>query len=195
MKAIGIPNNDLLEAGLDLMDRNGHRLSKIPKTGAAKLYRLQNGETVRVRTCNDHVLLVVKDPETNKLNIEGTDHLLVVMPEAERTPGDVIAYLIPAATAANAARTAFEEWLKTNPNTDGNNNSPNLWFSKGGPATSNNFAEKWSEYRLSGKARVGLVQESSTDRIRQEVETAREKISKAAGVPIESVRISIDFSV
>src|SRR5271166_6556214 len=118
-----IDNNALLEAGLELMKRNGKSLSKQPSFGRKMLYSLPNGETVRVRTCNDHILIVVADSPAldAKLNIEETDWLLIVMPEIERTPGKVIAYLVPTAVAVEASRQTHSEWLATNPNTKGNN--------------------------------------------------------------------------
>ncbi len=58
------------------------------------IYSLPDRQTVRIRTCNDHILIVVADsPSADaRLNIRGTDWLLIVMPEIERTPGKVIAY-------------------------------------------------------------------------------------------------------
>src|SRR5436305_699929 len=96
-----VDSSELLEAGLALMRRGGKPLTRMPTKGRAMLYQLSNGETLRVRTCNDHVLIVVGDsPEPESMsNIEGTDWLLVVMPEIERTRGRVLAYLIPASEA------------------------------------------------------------------------------------------------
>lgn len=40
---------------------------------------------------NDHILIVLADRPGGdaKLNVEGTDLLLIIMPEIERTPGSV----------------------------------------------------------------------------------------------------------
>jgi hypothetical protein len=81
-----VPNDALVGAGLKLMRDAGMPLERAPARGRAMIYRLSNGQTVRVRTCNDHVLVVLADEssETAKLNIEGTDHLLVIMPQTPR---------------------------------------------------------------------------------------------------------------
>jgi len=149
-----IDNELLLQAGLDLMKQNGKPLSKRFSAGRSMMYDLESGETVRVRTCNDHILIVLGDKPSGdaKLNIEGTDWLLIVMPEIERTPGKVIAYLVPTKVAADAARQTHNDWLATEPNTKGSNTTWNLWFREDGPQKANDFARKWSAYRLAGNS-------------------------------------------
>ena len=90
-----IDNEVLRDAGLALMRENGKPLAKLPSSGRSMLYSMPNGESVRVRTSNDHILVVVADKPTPDahLNIQGTDWLLIVMPEVERAEGKVIAYL------------------------------------------------------------------------------------------------------
>jgi len=97
IKGPRIPNDALLNAGLELMRQNGKPLSKLNSKRRSMLYEMPNGESVRARTCNDHILIAVaKTPDEGAdLNIEGTDWILLVMPESERTPGNVIAYLLP----------------------------------------------------------------------------------------------------
>ncbi|MCY3878138.1 MAG: hypothetical protein OXF74_03040 [Rhodobacteraceae bacterium] len=70
-----ICNKMLREAGLELMRENGKPLTKLSSSGRAMLYSMPNGESVRVRTCNDHILVVVADkPAADaSLNIQGTD--------------------------------------------------------------------------------------------------------------------------
>jgi hypothetical protein len=190
-----IDNKTLLQAGLDLMEQNGKTLSEL-QSFRAMLYALPNGETVRVRTCNDHILIVLAERASAgaKLNIEGTDWLLVVMPEEERTPGKVLAYLVPTRVAVEAARSTHKEWLATKPNTNGGNKTWNLWFDKG-PV----FAEKWKQYLLNGDgktAQSAQLQESvEPGSVKTEVETARLRISQAAGVPLDAVRITIEFGL
>jgi hypothetical protein len=195
-----IDNDLLLAAGLELMKRNGKPLKKLDSPGRSMRYELPNSETVRVRTCNDHILIVIADRPTEdaKLNIEGTDWLLIVMPEIERTPGKVIGYLVPTSVAVNAVRLTHREWLATKPNTKGGNTTWNLWFSPDGPAKANDFAAKWNKYRLQTEAEVphaaGSIDVSSEPgNVKAEVEVARQRISKAAGVSLSAVRISIDF--
>jgi len=162
-------------------------------------YSLPSGESVRVRTCNDHILIVLGDkPSGNaKLNIEGTDWLLITMPEVPRTPGKVLAYLVPTKEAADAARKTHQAWLDTNPNTKGDNRTWNLWFSENGPAKANNFHVRWKKYLLTGDAdaQPDPMTVETDGSVKSEVEAARLRISRAAGVPPTSVRISIDFGL
>ena len=162
------------------------------------LYAMANGESVRMRTCNDHVLIVVGDNPTPeaKLNIEGTDWLLVVMPEVERTNGKVVTYLLPAAEVEAEARRTHQQWLQTNPNTKGDNRTWTLWFRRDAPGKANDYATKWAKYRLNNT----VVSESTATKpngrptdIKMEVESARIRIAQAAGVPVEAVKITINF--
>ncbi len=182
-----------------MMRQEGKALAKLQSSGRSMLYALPNGETVRVRTCNDHILIVLADrpDDSAKLNIEGTDWLLIVMPEIERTPGRVIADLVPTTVAVGAARRTHQDWLSTKPDTNGTNTTWNLWFDKDGPAKANDFGMTWSTYRLAGEGAtnqpVGLGETSEPGNIKAEVEVARRRISKAAGVSPAAVRITIDF--
>jgi hypothetical protein len=196
-KGEGVRNESLLNAALELMKQNGKPLTKTNGTGRSMRYSMPSGETVRVRTCNDHILIVLgnKAEGDAKLNIQGTDWLLVVMPEAPRTPGNVLAYLVPTSVAAEAARKTHHAWLDTNPNTKGDNRTWNLWFSENGPAKANGFHTHWKKYLLKGSAAAepNAMTTETDGSLKSEVETARLRISSAAGVPISSVRISIDF--
>ena len=199
-KSPRIPNDVLLATGIELMKQNGKMLTKQPNFGRAMMYSLPNGETVRVRTCNDHILIILADQSSGnaKLNIEGTDWLLVVMPEIERTPGKARAYLVPTRIACEAARRTHQAWLDTHPNTNGNNTTWNLWFSADGPAKANNFDTHWKQYLLKGDGEATQavnLGETADGSVKIEVETARQRISKAAGVSPAAVRISIDFGL
>jgi hypothetical protein len=190
----------LTEAALGLMSKTGRPLERIKSRGRAVIFRMPNGKTVRLRTSNDHLLLVgadAEDPRTARLNVEGTDYVLIVMPERQRTPGRVICYLVPAEVVADAVRSSQSDWLATKPNTKGNNRTWTLWFS--GPAHANNFAEKWSEYRLLGDAFAGLTPippashlASPQLKLGDVIASARLQIAEAAGVPADRVRITID---
>ena len=184
------------------MRQSGKVLKKVSSPGRAMLYELEDGESVRVRTCNDHVLIAVADKPMKdaRLNIEGTDWLLIVMPVQPRTHGDVRAYLVPTEEAVKAVREAHHSWLETNPNTKGDNTTWNLWFGGKGKRQSNNFAEKWVGYLLPGTVSTDdLTDDASTPTssgaldVKSEVRTAQIRIAKAAGVTPESVKISVDF--
>ena len=192
-----IDNTILVNAGLQLMQQNGQPLIKQPGYGRSMRFVLPNGQTVRVRTCNDHILIVVADhpdPDKASLNIEGTDWLLLVMPEIERTPGKVLAYLVPTHVAVTEARRCHREWLATKPNTSGTNTTYNLWFDSHGK--SSGYAAKWREYLLQGttEAKQTIVENAPMGNIKDEVEMARQRIAKAAGVSISAVRITVDFA-
>ncbi len=202
-------NNDaLLAAGLELVKQNGKLLTRRQGSGRAMLYALPNGDTVRVRTTNDHALIVVADqpsPHNAKLNIEGTEWLLIVMPMVERTPGNVIAYLVPTAKAVAATRAEQQAWLDSQPNTAGKNTTWALYFGEKTPATATDFQDAWSAYRLPGDILIAsdgtLVQAAEpgsageVGTIPAEVETARQRIATSAGVSPAAVRITIDFGV
>jgi hypothetical protein len=196
-----VDNDALLAAGLELMRQNGKPVTKQLGFGRSMMYKLPNGETVRVRTCNDHILIALADKPSAeaRLNIEGTDWLLLVMPEIERTPGNVIAYLVPTNVAVETVRTAHKAWLDSDPNTKGANKTWALWFRKDAPADrSSDYATKWSQYRLQGEADtrlVGVSEMADTGNVKSEVEHARQRISKAAGVAPDAVKITIEFGL
>lgn len=200
-KADRIDNDVLLQAGLDLMRLNGMPLTKIPSKGRSMLYKLPSGETVRARTCNDHILIAVanKPSADARLNIEGTDWLFIVMPEIERTEGKIIGYLIPEAEAVKEVRATHQAWLATKPKTNGGNTTWNLWFDHNGSGKADNYAEKWAKYRLEGDvSTLEISSEQSAPigeaaNIKTEIAAARQRIASAAGVSLESVKISIDF--
>src|SRR5262249_12225330 len=129
-------------------------------------------------------------------NIEGTDWLLVVMPEKERTPGKTVAYLLPTAVVEAEARRTHREWLAGNPKTRGDNRTWNLWFGSNAPAPANNYAAEWAKYRLGTAVDAGGAVASrpvQTGNIKAEVESARRRIAEVAGIPIEAVKITINF--
>jgi hypothetical protein len=197
-----VPNEALAQAGLEVMRQSSKPLERTKSNGRAMIYRMSDGSTVRLRTCNDHVLVVLADaddPDTARLNVEGTDYVLIVMPERQRTPGPIMAYLGPAEIVANAARSAHKEWLATKPNTKGDNRTWNLWFSNDASSKANNFAEKWRQYRLGGSASAGLTASLASSgapirpiKLGDVIAAAKHQIAEAAGVPVDRVKITID---
>ena len=95
-------------AGLELMHENGKPLER--EAGRAEVYSMPNGDRVRVRTSNDRSLVArAQRPAMDApLDIEGTDWLLIVMPEVKRTEGRVAAYLVPSGEAAETVRRCHE---------------------------------------------------------------------------------------
>ena len=201
MQTIKVPNERLLDAGLRLMAQSGTPLERVEAKGRAMLYRTPDGETVRVRTSNDHVLVVVAEsPEPGaKLNIEGTDKILIVMPEIPRSPGPIVGYFLPTAVAVEAAQSTHKEWLASNPSTKGENRTWNIWFDDDGPTKANGFAKKWSKYRVHGSATARPSHKNQIEDISNSPATlgeviadAKRRIAAVAGIPETAVRITLE---
>jgi hypothetical protein len=199
LKVDKVESSALIKAGLTAMTSAGKALTRVPSRGRAMIYALPNGETVRMRTCNDHVLIVVGDRPTAdaKLNIEGTDWILMTMPQVERMPGNVDCYLLPTSEVEAEARRTHQEWLDGNPKTGGDNKTWNLWFKSDGPGKANDYARKWQRYKLKAAPAVDTDPRSETrngtGNVKAEVESARKRIAEAAGVPVEAIKITINF--
>lgn len=185
------------------MEQNGQPLLRAETKGRAKLFHTADGKTVRARTCNDHVLVVAADspgPEA-KLNIEGTDSILIVMPEIPRTPGPVMAFFVPSAVVVEAVRSSHRDWLASNPATNGENRTWAIWFDDDGPVRSRGFAQKWDEYRLQGSANAQVSPGSRSDTLKDGngslgdvIAEAKQRIAAAAGVPASAVKITLDLA-
>jgi hypothetical protein len=147
------------------------------------------------------VALATSPGEGARLNIEGTDHLLIVMPETPRHHGAVIAYFIPSEVAVKAVRSSHAAWLASKPNTNGDNKTWCVWFDDDGPAKANGFAQQWSQYRLPGKGSTQLATAApahtglnGTRRLGEVIATARKQIAEVAGVSFEAVKITVDLT-
>lgn len=139
----------LLDAALATMEAIGKPVSKVPNRGSAKVYRLPSGETVRIRTCRRHKLLVNarKANAEAGLDIEGTDWLLIAFPEREiAESGKAICYLVPTEHAVAEMRRAHRKWLAAGPATKGHNKTWELAF-RDQPAH-DNYSIKWATYRI-----------------------------------------------
>jgi hypothetical protein len=125
---------------------------------------MPSGETVRVRTSNERNLIAEADQPSAyaRLNIQGTDWLLIVMPEIARTQGKIFAYLIPAEEAVADVRQAYQAWL-ANANTEGNT----AWvvrFDHGGFGGCSNYAERWPSTGLKATSQPSIFQASCPTR-------------------------------
>lgn len=198
-----IPNGLLQDAALRLMKKEGKSLERLPKKGTAKLFKTPEGKTVRIRTCNDPILVTVAKHAGKgaKLSIEGTDYILIVMPEIKRTYGPVIAFLVPTDIAVKDVREAHGKWLDGDPSTSGKNTTWNIWFGKGGPPASSGFFKKWNQYKLKSKAIVspsaGHDSSSATQSgklsLGEVIKQSKKQISKVAGVPASAIKIIVDL--
>lgn len=201
MQSPKVPNQMLLEAGLRLMEENGHAVQRAEAKGRAMIYRTTDNRSVRVRTCNDHVLVAVADspdPSAN-LNIEGTDSILIVMPEIPRSPGPVTAYFIPTTVVVEEVRSAHRDWLASNPSTKGENRTWAIWFDEDGPARSSGYAKKWAQYRLEGSSKTRVFVDSPMRLVKsgaaslgEVIADAKRRIAAVAGIPETAVKITLD---
>ncbi len=198
----------LANAGLMLMAQHGHALERIPARGRARLYKRADGRTVRLYCSNDRLLIgraESADADAPLKMEHGADFLLLVMPKTKRTPGPVEAYLVPMKIAADAVKQAHRLWLGTAPQSHRENLARNLWFDKDGPPTSDDYATKWSAYRLPGSiavkasAALDAAQQSAAQKhngdakLGDVITAARAQIAAAAGVAPDAVKISVDL--
>ena len=162
-----ISNNTLRDAGLELIKRNGTPLKNISSPGRSMIYAMPNGETVRVRTCNDHVLIVTANepiPSKNtKMNIEGTDWLLIVMPDFKQDKGNIIAYHVPVNVAVEAIKSSHQHWQDSNSSTRGNTKTWRLQFhndftDKDSRIHKHNYSDKWAIYKIDGHIKINEIE-------------------------------------
>jgi hypothetical protein len=188
------------------MKNAGIALTPIDSGTRAKIYRTDKGETVRVRTCNDHVLVTVaaSTERDAKLNIEGTDHLLIVMPEIPRSPGPVVVFFVPTPVVVEAVRESHWRWLSSNPSTKGENRTWNLFFDDDRPAKGGSgFARLWEKYKLAaspisfvkpsaGESSAG--QSNTAVTLGEVIADAKRRIAAVAGVAESAIKISIEMN-
>lgn len=189
-----IPNQKLLFASIERMAAFGNPMERVSTGTRAMKYLLKDGKTVRVRTCNDHVLVVLANvaEEQASLNIEGTDYLLIAMPATPRQPGPIIVYFLPTEIAVNDVRSAHRAWLKSGSIPKANNRTWNIWFDTG-PAGCSGFAERWAKYQLSDNTKLEKSKTTGTQHktLGAVIASARADIALAAGVPVEAVKITV----
>ena len=121
----------LRSAGLTLLCKDGKSIVNCTFE-KSMICTLSNGEQVRVRTCNFHLLIITADQPTPyaHLNIEDTEWLLIVMPEIENTTGKIIGYLVPTKEVKSRMIQSHKAWLGTDPDTKGKNKTWTLRFNK-----------------------------------------------------------------
>ena len=132
-----IPTKELRSAGLRMMEKRGTPLTKRP--GRKQIYEMTNSEgeieTVRLKSNNGQILMVKSDgphPEAN-LNIDDdTDWILLIIPQVQNDPKDIIGFLIPTKSAVERIRKSHKYWLESTPNTAGNNRTWKLEFNEYG---------------------------------------------------------------
>jgi hypothetical protein len=193
--------NTLAKAGLELLEQHvGGSLERLKTRRPKEMkYQMPDGSTVRVKTCVDPTMLVVASdpsPESAKLSIEGTDYLLLVMPEKPREVGPIMAHFVPTSVAVETIRSTQRAWLESDPNTKGDNKSWHIRFDGDGAKPWNGFQRHWAKYRLPGKASIdhfGLGASTAKQNSEDAIAIAKRMVAAAKGVRPEQVRISIDL--
>jgi hypothetical protein len=189
---------ELMEAGLALAANSGLPLKSISTDGRIRSYETEDGRTVRGRTCTLPQLPIVRVgdevtapgvPERLLRVFRENDFTLAITPEKARTPGAVMAFLIPNEVIIEhlyaSAKAGSKDW-------------------------SLSLRDKtWAAYRLAGSASATFgsrplpdpkgedgvrATPSSPRSLGEVIEEARRNIAAAAHVPESSVKIQIDLS-
>lgn len=151
MKEIGsgYTTEELRRVGLDAMKRCSGELTK-STTHRGQIYYTVDKKLVRLRTNNDRLILTATDGTnpTAKLDLEGCDLVLLVVPRIKRMRGTVEVYLIPLQDIKSAFELSHRDWLK-DANTKGSNFTWQLALDAAKPASMGGYAERWLKYRLS----------------------------------------------
>ena|SRR5688572_26210043 len=81
----------LRSIGLAAMELSGRGLTRVAAERRGQLYTLSDGRRVRLRTNNDRrVIVTTDDTRSNaKLDLDGCDFVLLVVPEQRRKRGQV----------------------------------------------------------------------------------------------------------
>jgi hypothetical protein len=195
-----VENSSLLAAGLESMATAGKPLAKVNTGTRSMMYRMSDGGSVRVRTCNDHILVVIATASNNRptLNIEGTDYLLFVVPQVERTKGAIEAYLLPTLEVSRSVRSAYADTLSKIDGIHNHSTTCNLWLADGEGAAFG-FRSRWAAFRLTGASasittsRTAPAKPASPPTtLGDAIEAAKEQIARAAGVPLDRVKITVE---
>jgi len=209
-----IPNKVLRLCALDIMENSDLPIKEVPSPGRSMIYKLSSGETVRLRTSNDPVLVVAVEPSDvgPKLNIEGTDKLLLVMPEQPLNRWEnIVGYLMPTSEVIAAIKSSYPKFFDRQTNRLKTKQALTLSFEDSGKP-SGGFEGKWERYLLPMKCPARAFQDevkpvqkvkkvsSPRQRPKGQPETvndviaeARERISEITKVPIKSVKVSVSL--
>lgn len=208
-----IPNAALIKCAAEIMSAENRSFEPISTRGRSMIYRTEDNKTVRLRTSNDHVLVIAAKPLEDKwqLNIEGTDYVLVVMPVIQRVVGEVRAFLVPTELLVRLVREEYAEMLNQVPEIGMKPNAVTVQF--GSPNNDGEpFDRAWDPYLLphttDSHAYVDIPADKShrSRQLRQSKPKKRTKyletvadvimetkarISEITGSPIESVTVEV----
>ena len=146
----GFTTDALRSVGLAAMERSGQPLTRTASDRRGQLYVIADGRRVRLRTNNDRRVIVTTDDTRSdaKLDLDGCDFVLLVVPKQRRQRGQVEVYLVPFSEVRAAVATAHADWLASLPKTRGQNHTWQLFLDEGKPASAANFADKWRAHRI-----------------------------------------------
>jgi hypothetical protein len=115
---------------------------------AVEVYRLPNGQTLRLRTNNKPALMAKTDSGAveARLPFETEDYVGIAFP-AER-PNFVVGYLVPAEVVVRAMRDNHREWLASDDEHSDDNQTRVLRFDGDARSLGHGYASRWSEFHL-----------------------------------------------
>jgi hypothetical protein len=192
-----VPNRDLRQAFLTLMDRAGKPIERCPNATpgqrgpSPEIYRLRTGQTVRLRTNNKPAAMALaKNGAVDAhLPFEDEDFLGIAFLSGEQK---VAGYLVPSAVAAKAFREGHRLWLAADASHSRETKTRILFFDSEAKLDRphHNYDSKWSKYCL---GEIDLEEAATPSSLDQEIAEARRRIALKAHRPESAVRISIDF--
>jgi hypothetical protein len=174
----------------DLMSQTGRPLERLQgvsgRRGPVKeIYRMPNGQTVRLRTNRKRTLMTKADGpgSDDVLNFEGQqDFIGLVIPG----PRDSVeCFLVPSDVAVEALRASHREWLSSHPGSTSDVRA--IHFDGDAEIAWEGFSEKWASYRLAAAT------PATRSNLEQVIADSRRAIAAAAGKPESAVSISIAF--
>ena len=198
------------------MAKSERRFEPVPSSGRSMIYRTDNEMTLRLRTSNDHVLVIVANPQGDSwdLNIKGTDLVLVVMPTHPRSVGEVRGFLVPTDVLVDAVFDEYRSPLSMPPSSDATPYAVPLAFGASSDDGSS-FATTWEKYLLEASVDAGdFISEpdkrptarpsprgrrkrfhqeplSSDQSVADIISDAKRRIARITGVPVEAVSVEV----
>jgi hypothetical protein len=197
---MSIPTKKLEQAFLALMSLAGkptEPLGRQPgqRGPAPKAYRLQSGQTVRLRTNNRQAVIakVESGAWDAPMPFESEDFLGVAFPG--QRPNTVVGYLVPSAVAEREFKERQRGWLDEDPSHDRDNQMRELRFDGDEGVDGYGYSRRWAEYCLGEISLDALPAPAAPtpDARAQALAEARRNLAAVFQVPEQAVRISIDY--
>jgi hypothetical protein len=151
-----------------------------------EIYRMTNGQTVRLRTNRKRALMTVADgPNPNDaLNFEGQQDFIGLAIPGQR--GSVESFLVPSDVAVEALRKAHRERL-ANGHTGSTSDVRAIQLRRRCATGLGGISHKWAPYRLAAAT------PTTRSNLEQVIADSRRAIAAAAGKPESAISISIAY--